>query len=119
MLLCVTLGVKSQQTEEYLALNTTTNVVQENKIYLNLNKVDYRLVPPPPPNRSGNTYGNQTGVGLTIAGTAFMITGLATSTEWYGTSGGNKKFFENPARAAAIISGGVLLMSGFIVSISN
>lgn len=86
---------------------------QSNKINLHLNRVNntnsFSV------NRS---YGN-TGAGLITAGAMFLLVGLTTNTEVYGTSNNQKKFFEQPGRAAAIISGGLILGTGIVISIGR
>jgi hypothetical protein len=107
-LLTITLSVKAQ-----IATNEPV-FASVQKIELNLNKVDYskvKLVP-------HVNYGNP-GPGLMIAGGAFTVLGLLTSPEWYGLHGEDKKFFENPARAAAVLGGIVILGAGIIVSINR
>ena len=60
---------------------------------------------------------NGLGLGLCLAGSAFTIGGLLSSTEQYGLTSQDKKFFDNPLRATVIINGGIILGTGIIISI--
>ena len=62
---------------------------------------------------------NQTGLGLLIGGGALTISGILSSTEQYGLTGVDKKFFDNPIRSTVIISGLVVLSTGIIISIAR
>ena len=113
-MLFVTTLAKSQSTE-LLAFNTETP-----KIELNLNKVDMKLVPPGGPQHFRSRGGtNGTGIGMMIAGAAFTVGGLATHPEVYGYNGEDKKFFDNPARAGAIIGGVLLLSTGIVITLAQ
>jgi len=78
-------------------------------------KMIVALPPPPPPYKS--TYENS-GPGIMIGGGSLLVAGLLSSPEWYGHDGPDKPFFENPPRAAVVIVGGVLLATGFVVSLT-
>jgi len=92
-----------------------TNDNQSKQINLHLNKLNHKK-----PNSFvlGRSYGN-TGAGLMGAGALFMIGGLTTSTEVYGFTDKDKSFLGNTARAAAIISGGLLMGAGIVISIGK
>jgi hypothetical protein len=66
----------------------------------------------------GRSYGN-TGAGLMGAGAMFLLVGFTTNTEVYGTTPNQKNFFEQPGRAAAVITGGLLLGTGIVISIGR
>lgn len=113
MLLFVTTLVKAQS-PELLAFNTETP-----KIELNLDKVDMKMVPPAPQHFKSSGGSNGTGLGMIIAGSAFTIGGLASNPEVYGYNGDNKKFFDNPARAGAVIGGVLLLSTGIVITLAS
>lgn len=102
-----------------IVMFTTINIYshtennQSKKINLHLNRVN---------NTNSfsvqRSYGN-TGAGLLISGAAFMLVGLTTNTEVYGMTTNEKSFFDQPGRAAAIISGGLLLGTGIVISIGR
>lgn len=93
-------------------LFTTLNVFSTGKdrINLHLEKVQYKDKYSP---NNGNV-----GACLLVSGLAFVTTGLLTSPEWY-VDGTKKGFFGNPSRAAALISGTVLLGTGIIITIKK
>jgi len=68
-----------------------------------------------------NHYGTsgELGVGLLIAGAAFIVGGLTTLTPYYGYDGSNKPFFKQGPRMVAILGGGLIFSTGIVITISQ
>lgn len=110
LLILVSMSLSAQDNQLFASLNEPT-------INLNLEKVNLVSNSPVYGYRAskGN---NDLGPGMMVAGAGFLIGGLLTSTEQYGLSGPDKKFFENPARASAVLGGVILLSTGLVITIT-
>lgn len=93
---------------------TDNNLNSPRKIELHLEKYNT-----PRNTFSYSTSRSGTGIGIAAGGALFMIGGLTTSTEVHGFTDKDKSFLGNTARAAAIITGGLLMTTGIIISISK
>lgn len=103
--MCLTLGVNAGG--ESLVIKQSYSIASNQKA------ITFKIVS----SRKRNS--ESVGPTMMVAGGSFLLLGILTGESPIGLSGpGNQSLFQNKGRAAAIISGAVILLSGIVLTIT-